>query len=64
MARTPDMFEKLPRRKARVLMHVADAGQDMIRFECYVCGHDTGWIPDEITITDAKRGIPCPECNK
>lgn len=32
-------------------------------FSCQTCGHDTGWIKDTRTVTENKRGIPCPKCN-
>ncbi len=60
------LFDKsiLPR-KARVKrMHVADAGQGCIQFVCPHCGHDTGWLKDEHTFTENKRGLPCPKCNQ
>lgn len=44
-------------------MHVADAGQGMILFACQRCGHQSGWIPDEWSITANRRGRPCPVCN-
>ncbi|WP_107495541.1 hypothetical protein [Thalassobius sp. I31.1] len=52
-----------PRAKPRVMMHVADAGEG-IRFECEKCGHDTGWIADEKSVSENKRGLPCPVCNE
>lgn len=69
MARTAELFEKPPRRKARVLMHMTDAGcncsgpGEMAKFECPRCGHDSGWM-NGLTSTEIRRGIPCPECNK
>lgn len=50
-------------------MYVADAGHlpggtKGIRFECPRCGHDTGWIKDEWSVSENKRGRPCPECNR
>ncbi|TNE55190.1 MAG: hypothetical protein EP341_05415 [Sphingomonadales bacterium] len=58
----------LPRAKRVKRMHVADAGQlpggsPGIRFECPYCRHDTGWIKDEWTISENRRGQPCPVCN-
>lgn len=64
--RTIDMFTengKRPRRKKRVMMHVADAGSGMIRFECLKCNHDTDWIVDEQSVSENRRGMPCPNCN-
>lgn len=54
--------KELPRSKPVNRMHVADAGEG-IRFKCLHCGYDTGWIADEWTITQNKRGHPCPKCN-
>ncbi len=58
-----DLFPAAPRRPRIVRMHVADAGSGMIWFRCERCGHDTGWIPDTMTVTENKRGMPCPRCN-
>lgn len=53
-------------------MHVVDAGYsdgragfvgDCVQLECRRCGHNTGWIPMR-TVTEEKRGRPCPQCNK
>lgn len=56
-----------PRRPRRVMMHVADAGNGagckVIQFRCNKCGHDTGWLVDERTISENRRGLPCPICN-
>lgn len=72
MARTPDMFAELkpPRQKPKKLMHVCDASggcnEDgsgaMVRMSCKLCGHETGWLYLP-TVTEAKRGKPCPNCN-
>lgn len=63
-----DLFPGAPRRPRRVMMHVADAGDGpscpMIRFECPRCGHDTDWIKDQWTVSENRRGRPCPVCNK
>ncbi len=58
-----DLFPSAPRRPRIVRMHVEDAGSGMIWFRCDRCGHDTGWIPDTMTISENKRGMPCPRCN-
>lgn len=47
-------------------MHVYDAGpgydeKDNVKFLCPHCGHESEWML--IRCSDAKRGIPCPECN-
>lgn len=64
-----------PRRAPRVLMRVADAGPPGAVFECAKCGHRTDWLrvwyagsenpreEGEMTMSEAKRGIPCPKCN-
>ena len=64
------LFEKadIPKAPRVRRMHVVDAGHlpggaKGICFECRHCGHDTGWIPDEWTITENKRGHACPNCN-
>lgn len=66
-----DMFSAMgikPRRSPRTMMRVVDAGQSahgmVIQFECGKCGHNTGWIKDEKTVSENRRGMPCPECNK
>jgi hypothetical protein len=59
--------EALPRKSSVKRMRVADAGNGpgckVIQFVCPHCNHDTGWIKDEKTITENKRGLPCPKCN-
>lgn len=54
---------KPPRRVPRVLAHVEDAGYDAILFRCSHCGWSSDWIAFVMTMTEAKRGIPCPNCN-
>lgn len=62
------------RKKARVMMHVIDAGASDIAYEgfedggialykCGKCGHESVWTPFR-TISEAKRGMPCPKCNQ
>ena len=67
-----DLFGPKPRRKARRLMHVSDAGDCctaeggdavIVQFKCVRCGHETDWM-EVATATEAKRGIPCPRCNE
>lgn len=65
------LFDKaaLPRTAPVKRMHVADAGhlpdgRKGIQFHCPHCGHDTGWIVDKHTVSENKRGMPCPECNE
>lgn len=55
------------RKRPRKLMHVVDGGSDCVHFVCGHCGHDNGWIEwvfeyEGITVTKAKRSIPCPKC--
>lgn len=59
------LFPKTKRRrqKPRKLMHVVDAGYEMIELKCIHCGHETGWIESTETVTYYKRGVPCPKCN-
>lgn len=61
------LFEEtdLPRhRRAPVKrMHVSDAGEGVIEFTCPHCGHCTGWIHDEWTVSKNRQGQPCPVCN-
>lgn len=73
----PTLFEMptKPRAKRRVLMHVIDAGpcdcdpddttpggiKDLVVLKCEKCGHETDW--QRVLRSEAKRGLPCPECN-
>lgn len=59
------LFDKaeLPRRPYLKRMRVADAGDGCIQFVCPHCSYDTGWIVDEKTVTENRRGLPCPKCN-
>ncbi len=70
--RTPDLFPGTkPRAQPRKLMHVCDASgcgdEDgsgaLVRMRCTRCGAETGWITLP-TVTEAKRGIPCEQCNR
>lgn len=57
-------------------MGVMDAGEPGCRFRCRRCGHETDWIgvwsvkdgwertDQPLTLTEAKRGVPCPKCNQ
>lgn len=69
MARTQDMFAELkpPRAKPRVMMHGVDFGYDgditLGHMICSKCGHDGSWLMFD-NDTDARRGTPCPMCNK
>lgn len=53
--------------KRRKLMHVMDAGPaedagNMVVMQCNRCDLKTDWFYMR-TVTEAKRGIPCPKCN-
>ena len=62
--------DQLPRRKNIKRMHVYDAGYDMageeiVCMKCRHCGYDSNWIYTEgKTLTEVKRGFPCPKCNQ
>lgn len=70
---THDLFASLkpPRAKPRKLMHVSEAAgcceEDgtgaMVRMNCKRCGHESDWLYFQ-TVTEAKRGMPCPVCNE
>lgn len=59
----PETLVKKPRRK---LMHVSDAYEDegapICQMRCLKCGQETDWL-EFSSVTEAKRGIPCPKCN-
>lgn len=60
------LFAELPRSRPRNrLMHVIDAGVDMILVKCGHCGYSPGWQPWACghEVAKYKRGVPCPECN-
>ena len=70
MSKSPRLFDEplKPRQAPRKLMHVIDAGEadgagDIVRFGCARCGHESGWMTVS-GVTEGKRGIPCPKCNK
>jgi hypothetical protein len=67
---SPSMFLFPPRRRLprQILMHVYDAGEadgaaHIFIFKCVRCGHLTDWTAME-TNSSARRGLPCPNCNK
>lgn len=73
MSRLFEMEPEPPkqRQKPRKLMHVIDAGgggcgvdtgEHRVRFGCEICKHETEWQTVK-TVTEGKRGIPCPKCN-
>ena len=57
--------EELPRSKSIKRMHVTDAGHAWweVHFKCGHCGYDAGWKQYDNTLTELKRGLPCPKCN-
>ncbi len=62
-----DLFPKPLRKSPRVLMHVYDAGdggggKTAAVFKCKTCGYVSDWLTVD-TVTEAKRGLPCPKCN-
>lgn len=64
-----DLFGERPRRRPRVMMHVTDAGElpngkRGVHFKCGHCGFDEGWTELAETVSAAKRGRPCPNCNE
>lgn len=59
-------FGGLPRRPPIRRMRVIDVGaeqdgQHLVRYECSRCGSKTGWVVAR-TVSEAKRGIPCVNC--
>lgn len=62
------LFPDITKRKSRrIMMHVDDAGDGptgkVIEFGCRKCGYSTGWIEDTSTVSQNKKGLPCPKCN-
>ncbi|MEC7118540.1 MAG: hypothetical protein VXW65_01375 [Pseudomonadota bacterium] len=62
-----DLFPDLkpPRAKPRVMAHAEDHGEfpdgrPSHRFVCKKCSFDQ-WLAG--TVTEGRRGIPCPTCN-
>ena len=68
---TPLLFDKvdIPRSPSIKRMRVVDAGMSDMKgcqwlgLECPHCGYKEEGHYTE-TVTEAKRGIPCPECNE
>jgi phage FluMu protein Com len=67
-----ELFPKPARRSRGQLMHVSDASYGgcggaepcmpvMVTMRCAKCGHVSDWIRFD-TVTEAKRGLPCPRC--
>lgn len=65
-ARQGELLERPPRRMRGQLMHVSDAGcgegKPVVRMRCAKCGYGSDWYKFD-TVTEAKRGLPCPRCN-
>lgn len=61
LVRTAQLFPSPPVPRIK-RMHVDDAGQGIAQFKCRICGHVSDWLQIE-SVTEAKRGIPCPNCN-
>jgi len=63
-------FDRLPRKKRRIMAHLYDAGSSptddcktIACFACKACGWDSGWRDDERPDSEMMRGIPCEKCN-
>ena len=73
MARQAELFDDkpAPRRRGQ-LMHVSDAGYGgcsdsgrsavNVTLTCRKCDYQSEWLRFD-TVTEAKRGLPCPRCN-
>ena len=65
-ARQGELLPKPPRKMRGQLMHVCDAGEGetkrIVQFQCPKCEYESAWYEVD-TVTEAKRGIPCPKCN-
>lgn len=57
----PELFERRPR---QIMMHVHDGGPEAIEFRCLRCGHETGWLVNDCSRAEERRGLPCPACNE
>lgn len=68
MARQAELFPLPPKRTRLKRMHVVDAGSNgpgpglNAQYQCKRCGELSDWLPG--SLTDVRRGIPCPKCNK
>lgn len=72
-ARQAELLPKPPPRRRGHLMHVSDAGgacsgdspagSVIVTMRCAKCDHETDWLEFR-TVTEAKRGLPCPRCNE
>ena len=57
-----------PKRKPpRVMAKLEDAGGEnddtWCHYRCRKCGWDSGWIIDNRTDSEIRRGMPCETCN-
>ncbi|EFO31369.1 hypothetical protein TRICHSKD4_3386 [Roseibium sp. TrichSKD4] len=69
MGRQLDLFpESKVRKPPLVRAHLVDAGGGDVTpqvglFKCRICNWESGWIGFH-TVTEGKRGIACPRCNR
>lgn len=68
MARQLELLERPPRKRPQKLMHVCDAGdggegKPVVQMKCIHCDYQSEWLVFD-TVTEAKRGLPCPNCNQ
>ena len=58
--------EQIPRTAPVKRMHVVDADANFghVHMICSHCGYDDGWSFKLEDLTQLKRGLPCPVCNK
>lgn len=53
----------LPPITRRKLAHVTDCGDNVIEYTCFHCGWCSGWVERTRTISEDRKGVPCPKCN-
>ncbi|BBN59287.1 hypothetical protein [Hydrogenovibrio marinus] len=67
MMKQGDLFGTKPKAPYLKRMTVIDAGEvhgvNSVRYQCFCCNLETSWMVEK-TITKAKRGIPCLQCNQ
>ena len=56
--------QEIKRRPRIKRMKVYDCGVDFVLMKCEHCGYDNGWQQYDSSITELKKGWPCPVCNK
>lgn len=59
---------KAPRKKPRVMGHLCDCGaapngDEYTAWICGKCGHEWSEVGECRSVTENRRGRPCPECN-